>query len=267
MTINGLAPNPYYFGADETQAIVASALAGDDFAHINSDMLGFSFGKVFKSVKKAANVAHVVAKSPMVRWGSKGLALAFPPVGVPVAAGVEVAARVQLNAKKGNKAALKIVKNTAANAKKGDANAQRALAAMAMAANARKGAASSAQIAGLSKELAKTKARLDKVHKDWAGRKAQAVALQKEVRELKKKISAGGKCSTKEVEQLKARVEKVKADWRGRKVQAIKLQKQVKDLQSQLGQAKTSHGFKKLARGQRRVTFRVEPTGQVVREA
>lgn len=90
------------------------------------------------TVKTARNIAT----NPMVRVGAAGAAFVFPPVGVPLAAGVEMAnalasATRSVDAKK-RQAAAKTVLRTAAAARKGDADAKRGLRLLAQAKKMRK---------------------------------------------------------------------------------------------------------------------------------
>lgn len=88
---------------------------------------------IFKSIGK---IAKSVIKSPILKVGTAGLAVAFPVVGIPAAAGVAAAGKIvdAAQGKKGTPAqqasAKRVVANTIVAAREGDAGAQRALEAM-----------------------------------------------------------------------------------------------------------------------------------------
>lgn len=98
-------------------------------------------GKV-ADVKGGLQVAKTLAKSPIVKTVAAGAAIVFPPVGVPLAAGVATAAAIAAATESKipaqAKAAAQVVLNTAQLAKSGDKGAQQALGAIDMAKQALK---------------------------------------------------------------------------------------------------------------------------------
>jgi hypothetical protein len=86
------------------------------------------FGDFLKSV---GNVAKDVIKSPVTKAVAGGVALAFPPVGVPATAALVAADRVVRSTESATEsireAGKQVVKNTIDEAKKGDEDAKRAL--------------------------------------------------------------------------------------------------------------------------------------------
>lgn len=90
----------------------------------------------------AGKVGLKLAKSPLVKVTAGAAAFVFPPVGVPLAAGVAaanvIAANVHSLDPRKRKAAKKVVIHTAAVAKKGDADARRGLKLLAAARKASK---------------------------------------------------------------------------------------------------------------------------------
>lgn len=104
---------------------------------------------IFKSIGK---IAKSVIKSPILKVGVSGLAVAFPVVGIPAAAGVAAAGKIvdAAQGKAGTPAqqasAKRAVANTIVQAKQGDASAQRALTAM------KKAQVAKALVSGMSKQ-------------------------------------------------------------------------------------------------------------------
>ena len=94
------------------------------------------FKKAFKSIKQAT-------KSPIFKMGIAGLAIAFPAIGVPAAAALAMGNKALNLAKSANPAVaakyVKLIQNTEALAKTGDPGAQRAVAAMRLAKDAKAG--------------------------------------------------------------------------------------------------------------------------------
>lgn len=88
---------------------------------------------IFSSIAK---VAKAVIKSPITKVAAGGLAVAFPVVGIPAAAGVAIAGKVvdAAQGKRGTPAqqatAKRVVANTIIAARQGDAGAARAVVAM-----------------------------------------------------------------------------------------------------------------------------------------
>lgn len=109
---------------------------------------------VSKVAKTGASLGKTLVNSPIVKATVAGAAIVFPPVGVPAAAAMAVATGIVAATKSKNPAqkaaATQVVKNTAAQAKAGDKNAQVALATMsnvALAAKARAAAMKPAPVA------------------------------------------------------------------------------------------------------------------------
>jgi hypothetical protein len=78
-------------------------------------------------VQKVAKTGKTVVRSPYVRVGAAGLAVVFPPAGVPAMAAVETANLVLNAAEKGQKQAKDIVEATRKLAAAGNADAKRGL--------------------------------------------------------------------------------------------------------------------------------------------
>lgn len=88
---------------------------------------------IFGSIAK---IAKAVVKNPITKVAAGGLAIAFPPIGIPAAAGVAIAGKVvdAAQGKRGTPAqqatAKRVVANTIVAARNGDAGAARAVVAM-----------------------------------------------------------------------------------------------------------------------------------------
>jgi hypothetical protein len=85
-------------------------------------------------LRGVAKVAKKTVKSPALKLTVKGLAVAYPPVGVPAAAALATANSVVAHAESADRAkralAQKLCKQTAAAARKGDPDAARGLAVL-----------------------------------------------------------------------------------------------------------------------------------------
>ncbi len=112
------------------------------------------FSKAFKAVK---SVTH----NKLFQAAAGGLAIAFPVVGIPVAAGVAVANKVSnglTSADARVKAqAVAVVKNTADLAKKGDVPAKRAMALLKLVHTAKQGDVAARQKLGRLHLIDKTR--------------------------------------------------------------------------------------------------------------
>jgi hypothetical protein len=87
---------------------------------------------VSRGVKKAGRIAKKTVKSPILKAGVAGLAVAFPPVGVPAASALVTANAVVSNLesadRKRRELAKRLAANTAKAAKAGDVDSKRGLA-------------------------------------------------------------------------------------------------------------------------------------------
>lgn len=139
-------------------------IIGEEFETDNPDIeiLG-AFGWVKKAVKKvgkaakavgkgAISVGKTIVKSPIVKTAAGGLAIAFPAVGVPLAAGLVVADRAIKTAEglrgtpKQQAAMKKTIANTVALAQRGNAGARKAVELMATARRVRETQAKQTQV-------------------------------------------------------------------------------------------------------------------------
>lgn len=113
---------------------------GDDDPEIG--LFGIKLKGISRAFKKGLRSMHKLTKSPLVKGLATGAAFVFPPVGVPVAAGVAVAGRINLNVHSKNKrkaaAARRVIVRTAQLAKRGDVSARRGLKLLARAGRRRK---------------------------------------------------------------------------------------------------------------------------------
>lgn len=112
-----------------------------------------------KFLKKVGRTAKGIIKSPVIKATATGLAVAYPPVGVPASAALVAANAVvrhtESQDKKKRTLARGLVKSTAKAAKAGDQDAQRGLATLLVAKRLRK-------------------ARLEAMRKRYAARKGKA---------------------------------------------------------------------------------------------
>jgi hypothetical protein len=88
--------------------------------------------KFRKGLKSVGRIAKKTVKSPLLKVGVAGLAVAFPPVGVPAASALVTANAVMSNLESADKTrrelAQHLARNTAKAAKAGDTDAKRGLA-------------------------------------------------------------------------------------------------------------------------------------------
>lgn len=120
-------------GEDEMNAIIEQ-----EFGEIGAEFgWGFlkSISRAVKKVGKAAgSVGKAIVRSPLTKAVTTGLAVVYPPVGVPLAAAVAVADKAISMAESADKAvrttAKALMLNTKREAAKGDQGAQRAFALM-----------------------------------------------------------------------------------------------------------------------------------------
>jgi hypothetical protein len=160
--------------------------------------VGKAAGSVVKAVeKKAYPLAHKIIHSPIVQLGVAGAAIVFPPVGVPAAAALATAVQVDnaLHSKVASKiaAAKAVIENTAKLARVAgphQKDAQVALAAIAMAANARKGKTAKPPVRKLS---ASNRAKLDAAARARAAAAARAHAAAGYHAPATRNLSSGAK--------------------------------------------------------------------------
>jgi hypothetical protein len=125
------------FSGDTYQVI------GDDIIIDHMGEIGAEFGwgflksisRAVKSVgKTAANVGKAVIRSPLTKVVTTGLAVVYPPVGIPLAAAVAVADKAISMAESADKTvrdvAKKLIVNTKKQAATGDIGAKRAFTLM-----------------------------------------------------------------------------------------------------------------------------------------
>jgi len=124
---------------DETYLEADEAEFSGDEMHENEiqDMVGWNpFTAIKKGIQKGASFVSKVAKSDIMKATAAGLAIVYPPVGAPLSTTLPIAAGIADAVKskdpKKRAAAIKVVKNTHALAKKGDKDAGRALSTIAM---------------------------------------------------------------------------------------------------------------------------------------
>lgn len=88
------------------------------------------FGFLKKAIKSVGKVATGIVKNPLVKTIAGGVAVVFPPVGVPLAAGIAVANTVVKGVNSAipeeRQQAKQVVKQTLALAAKGDVGARNA---------------------------------------------------------------------------------------------------------------------------------------------
>lgn len=120
-------------GEDEMNAIIER-----EFGEIGAEF-GWGFLKsISRAVKKvgraAGSVGKAIVRSPLTKAVTTGLAVVYPPVGVPLAAAVAVADKAISMAESADKAvrttAKALMLNTKKEAAKGDVGAKRAFALM-----------------------------------------------------------------------------------------------------------------------------------------
>lgn len=156
-------------------------------------------------LKALGNVAKSVVRSPITKMTAAGLSVAFPAVGVPMAAGLAVADKVvsaaESKSKVRRKVGRRIIKATA-KAARVDKDARRALKLMKKVAGYKKRlkkmtrkqrkarAKSRAKTAKARRQCMKLYAKAIKSRKSW---KAKAVKAQKALKALKKRRPARGR--------------------------------------------------------------------------
>jgi hypothetical protein len=123
--------------ADEQKEETEETMHENEIDELGVDLIGWNPFKAIKSaVQKGAGFVSKVAKSNVVKATAAGLAIVYPPVGAPLSTTLPIAAGIADAVKskdpKKRAAAVKVVKNTAALAKKGDKDAGRALSTIAM---------------------------------------------------------------------------------------------------------------------------------------
>ena len=93
-----------------------------------------AFGFLKKAVNAVGKAAGSVVKNPLVKMVAGGVAVVFPPVGMPIAAGIAISDKVlrEVNSKNPQKKAAgnAVVRNTMDLAAKGSVGASNALTLM-----------------------------------------------------------------------------------------------------------------------------------------
>ncbi len=116
---------------------VAACQIGELFGCVGKWSFKASFKGAAKFGRKVKRSAKAVIKSPVVKVGVAGLAIAFPPAGVPAAAALATANAVVTHLESADKAkrklAQKLCTQTAAAAKAGDSDARRAIGVLVIA--------------------------------------------------------------------------------------------------------------------------------------
>lgn len=142
----------------------------------------------FGFFKKALKAVKSVANNKLFQVAAGGLAVVFPPAGIPLAAGVAITKKVTDGLSsvdpKVKAQAVQVVKNTAVLAKQGDVGAKRSLALMKLTSHATKGTPAQKQAA---KEKLGRLAMADKLRQARAKQVVAGFAITKQGRIMHRK--------------------------------------------------------------------------------